>query len=92
MPKILQIKTNMKTPWPKDIRNNLFLAQNYSSMNNTPSVSKTLRVHDKAISCVSVHIKKHVVATGSDDNSFKIFNMTNYEELAAGTGHSVKFN
>lgn len=88
MPQV-QMKSGLKTPWPKDIRNNIFLAQNYSSMNNAPNASKNIKAHEKPIACISVHIKKHVVATGSDDHSFKIFNMTNYEELASGIGHSV---
>jgi WD40 repeat protein len=86
------LKPGEKTPWPKDIRNNIFLLQNYSSMNMNPSSSKSIKAHDKPVSCISVHIKKHVVATGGDDCSFKIFNMTNYEELASCYGHSVTIN
>jgi WD40 repeat protein len=82
------LRPGEKTPWPKDIRNNLYLMQNYSAINATPSISKSIKGHDKPIGCISVHIKKHVVATGGDDATFKIFNMLTYDELASGLGHN----
>ncbi len=78
-----------KTPWPKDIRNNMYLLQNYSPMNVIPAVTKSVKAHEsKPASCLSVHIKKHVVATGGDDGIFKIYNMMNFEELASASAHS----
>ncbi len=88
MPNKDMIRPGEKTPWPKDIRNNIFLLQNYSSMNMSPGPVKNIRAHDKPCSSLSVHIKKPVVATGSDDATFKIFNMLTQEELASGIGHS----
>jgi len=82
------LKVGEKTPWPKDIRNNIYLLQNYSAMNSNPSVLKAIKAHEKPASCLSVHIKKHVVATGGDDANFKIYNMLTHEELASGIGHS----
>lgn len=60
-------------------------------MNLAPSVARTIKAHDKPGACISVHVKKRVVATGGDDSMFRIFNMTNYEELASGVGHSVYY-
>jgi hypothetical protein len=58
-------------------------------MNLTPTSNRIIKAHDKPCAAMSVHIKKHVVATGGDDAMFKIYNMNNYEELANGLGHSV---
>ena len=82
-------KNGDKTPWPKDIRNNLFLMQNYNPLTFTPSAGKPMKIHNKPIGCMSVHFKKHVIATGGDDATFKIFNMVNNEELASSIGHTV---
>jgi WD40 repeat protein len=83
------IKQTDKTPWPKDVRNNIFLLQSYSPMNSAPAIVKPLKAHDKPIGCMAVHIKKHVIATGSDDCSFKLFNMQTNEEMASAVAHSV---
>ncbi len=82
------LKNGDKTPWPKDVRNNLYLMQNYTPLNSQPSIFKPIKAHDKPIACMSVHMKKHVIATGSDDSTFKIFNMMTNEELASSAGHS----
>ena len=83
------LRAGEKTPWPKDIRNNIYLTQNYPAMNLTPSVAKIIKAHENPGSCVSVHIKKHAVATGGDDATFKIFNMVvTFDELASELGHN----
>ncbi len=86
----LNNKQGQKTPWPKDIRNNIYLLQNYSNLNVATTPIKVIKAHDKPTACLSVHIRKQIVATGGDDAIFKIYNMGNYEELASGVGHSVK--
>ena len=83
-----KIKPGDFTPWPEDVRNNLYLLREYTSTNITPNLVKGLKIFDRAAASLSVHIKKHVVACGGDDATYKIFNMTNYEELASGMGHS----
>ena len=83
-----KLKPGELTPWPSDLRNNLYLLQTYSQLNSIPNCIKEIKAHDKSVASLSVHIKKHVVATGGDDAKFKIFNMTNYEELASGEGHT----
>ena len=88
LPKIA-LRAGQKTPWPKDFRNNLYMLQNYSQMNFSPSQVRSLKIHDKPVACLSVHIKKAVIATAGDDCQFKIFNCQNYEELVSGSGHLV---
>jgi hypothetical protein len=83
------VKKSDKTPWPKDVRNNIYLLQSYSPMNSAPGIIKPMKAHDKPIGCMAVHMRKHVIATGSDDCSFKIFNMQNNEEMASAVAHSV---
>jgi len=85
----LNNKLGQKTPWPKDIRNNIYLLQNYSALNVGATAVKVIKAHEKPAACMSVHIRKQIVATGGDDAVFKIFNMSNHEELASGIGHSV---
>ena len=75
------LKPGEFTPWPNDIRNNLFLMSTYSQLNSIPNCIKEIKAHKEGISCLAVHIKKHVVATGSDDKTFKLFNMQTYEEI-----------
>ena len=87
----LALKAGQKTPWPKDFRNNLYMLQNYTQMNYSPSQIRNIKIHEKPIACLSVHIKKAVIATAGDDCNFKIFNCQNYDELVSGSGHSVNF-
>jgi WD40 repeat protein len=63
--------------------------QNYTPLTLTGTATKTLKAHEKPASCLGVHIRKQIVATGGDDAVFKIYNMANHEELASGVGHSV---
>jgi WD40 repeat protein len=78
-----------KTPWPSDVRNNLYLLKNYNPMNINLNISKQIKAHEtKPASCMAVHFKMHVVATGGDDATFKIWDMKNNEELASEIGHS----
>lgn len=83
-----KVKPGENTPWPADVRNNLYLMQTYSALSSTPNFIKEIKAHEKSVASVCVHVKKHVVATGGDDSTFKIYNMTNYEMLAEGKGHS----
>jgi len=80
-------KFGVPTPMPKDIRNNFYLMQTYPPLTSTPNINKTIKAHDKAIGCIATHIRKGVVVTGSDDATFKIFNINTTDELASGSGH-----
>ena len=78
-----------KTPWPSDIRNNIFLLQNCSTFSSSPTqTGKVIKAYEKSASCMTVHIKKNVVATGGDDAVFKIYDMSKCEELASGSFHT----
>ena len=77
-----KIRPGEKVPWPSDIRNNIYLLQNPPTFNSQPSQSgKAIKAYEKcAVSCMTVHIKKNVVATGGDDAIFKIYDMSKGEE------------
>ena len=78
-----------KTPWPSDIRNNIFLLQNCNTFSSSPTqTGKVIKAYEKSASCMTVHIKKNVVATGGDDAVFKIYDMSKCEELASGSFHT----
>lgn len=83
-----KVKPGDFTPWPADVRNNLYLLREYTPTNNNPNLVRGVKAHDKSVASLAVHIKKHVVATGGDDAYFKIFNMTNYDELVGHFAHS----
>ena len=85
-----KIRPGEKVPWPSDIRNNIYLLQNPPTFNSQPSQSgKVIKAYEKcAVSCMTVHIKKNVVATGGDDAIFKIYDMSKGEELASGSYHN----
>lgn len=83
-----KVKFGEFTPWPADVRNNLYLLREYSATSTNPNLVKGIKAHDKSVASLAVHIKKHVVATGGDDAYFKIFNMTNYDELVGHLAHT----
>ena len=85
-----QTRPGEKTPWPSDIRNNIFLLQQTATFNASPTQSgKQIKSYEKSsCSCMCVHIKKNVVATGGDDAVFKIYDMSKGDELASGSYHT----
>ena len=56
-----------RTPWPSDVRNNQYLLKSYNQMNLNLNINRQIKAHEtKPASCISVHYKMHVVATGGD--------------------------
>lgn len=51
------------------------------------TMRKTFKGHQAAISCLALHPKKPVVATGSDDCSWKLWSLPKGELLMSGEGH-----
>lgn len=84
-----KLKAGENTPWPEDIRNNIYLMQNYPTFNMQPSNFKSMEAHDKPIGAMAVHVKKSVIVTGADDGLVKIFDMKNFEVMATGQAHNV---
>ena len=48
---------------------------------------KKVDAHKKAIGGFGLHMRKNIVATASDDCSWKIYNLDNGENIMTGEGH-----
>jgi WD40 repeat protein len=84
-----KLKPGELTPWPQtDTRMNLYLLRDYNPITVSNTSAKPIKVSDKPVACIAVHIKKHVVGVGSDDASYYLYDMTNNQILAQGTGHT----
>lgn len=64
---------------------------------STYNLLKTFKGHLASVSSLAYHPKKHVLATGSDDTTFKLWGMPNGDIIMAGEGHEdwigeVQFN
>jgi len=75
------------TPYPEDARPNPWLTQQYEPMPARLSSQKTVEAHNKAIGGMSLHQRKQIVATASDDCTWKIWNMETAENIMIGEGH-----
>ncbi|XP_062907636.1 sperm-associated antigen 16 protein isoform X2 [Mobula hypostoma] len=78
---------------PIDTRVNPYLAQ----MKSTPSIllrsggckmTKTLKVHELAVSCLALHPRKQILVTGSDERLWKMWSIPNGDIIMTGEGHS----
>jgi hypothetical protein len=84
-----ELKPGDKTPWPKDVRNNIYLSKTYTPLSLMPGLNRQFKAHESSpVSCLAVHMKMQVAATGGDDASFKIFDMKNNEELVSEVAHN----
>lgn len=84
------IVKGQNTPWPDDARPNHYLAKPppyEESFNERLSQQKKLDAHSKGIGGMALHAKKPIVATASDDCTWKIWNLDNYENIMTGEGH-----
>ncbi|XP_069790046.1 sperm-associated antigen 16 protein isoform X3 [Narcine bancroftii] len=79
--------------FPIDTRVNPYLAQ----MKGTPSnllrsggckMTKTLKVHELAVSCLALHPRKQILVTGSDERLWKMWSIPNGDIIMTGEGHS----
>ncbi|XP_032880205.1 sperm-associated antigen 16 protein [Amblyraja radiata] len=79
--------------FPIDTRVNPYLAQ----MKGTPSnllrsggckMTKTLKVHELAVSCLALHPRKQILITGSDERLWKMWSIPNGDIIMTGEGHS----
>ena len=76
------------TPYPKDdARPNPYLAMDYDDLVQKLSCVKTIWAHDKGVAGMALHLKKQIIATVSDDCTWKIFNMEDGENILSGEGH-----
>ena len=75
------------TPFPEDARPNPFLARTYEDINPKLIFQKKVDAHSKGIGGFALHLRKQIVATASDDCTWKIWNLENGENIMTGEGH-----
>ena len=75
------------TPYPEDARPNPFLAKTYDDFNTRAAFTKKIDAHIKGIGGFALHMRKQIIATASDDCTWKIWNMENGENIMTGEGH-----
>lgn len=63
------------------------MARTYDDINSRPAFIKKIDAHSKGIGGFSLHMRKQIIATASDDCTWKIWNMENGENIMTGEGH-----
>jgi regulator of replication initiation timing len=81
-------KKGQNTPYPQDdARPNPWLARSYDDCNPRMQPVKKIDAHKKGVAGMGLHWRKNIVATTSDDCSWKIWNLDNGENIMTGEGH-----
>lgn len=77
------------TKWPADIRPNTFAGQNIRPPSNAQSWTcrSQFKAHSMAVTRVAVHPKKPVVASSSDDGTWRLMSLPQGELIMSGEGH-----
>ena len=76
------------TPYPTDdARPNPWLSRTYDDVNPRMQAVKKIDAHKRGIGGFGLHLRKNIVATASDDCSWKIWNLDNGENIMTGEGH-----
>jgi len=76
------------TPYPEeDARSNPWLARTFDDANPRMQPVKKIDAHKRGIGGFALHMRKNIVATASDDCSWKIWNLDNGENIMTGEGH-----
>lgn len=91
-------KKSRESVIPPEDRINPHLSRNYvPAQGQKYTLRKTFKGHQAPVSCVAVHPKKMLMATGSDDCTWKLWSLPKGELIMSGVGHddwlgSCKFN
>lgn len=75
------------TVYPEDARPNPYLAKQFDDFNQRAAFMRKVDAHSKAIAGMALHSKKQIIATASDDCTWKVWNMESGENLMTGEGH-----
>ncbi len=71
---------------PKD-RVNPYLQEHFEPANSRMSLQKTFKGHLMGVTCLAYNPKKAIVATGSDDTTWKMWTVPNGDLIMSGEGH-----
>ena len=81
------LKSN-DTPWPSEYQENPLIGVDFEpSSVSQYMLQKTFKGHSMAISAMAIHPRKPIVATVSDDMSWKMWSIPNGELIMSGDGH-----
>lgn len=72
---------------PSKDRANPFLAETYEPINSHMSMLKTFKGHLMGVTCLAYNPKKAIIATGSDDTTWKMWTVPNGDLIMSGEGH-----
>lgn len=75
--------------WPADNRPNPYVNLVIKPPQNPGGFSckATFQAHSMAVTCVSLHPKKQICATSSDDGTWRLFSLPQGELIMTGEGH-----
>jgi WD40 repeat protein len=81
---------NGGTPWPADNRPNPYIGAVLPDPVRIEGyvLKNTYKAHQLAISCIAIHPRKPVLATVSDDHTWKLWSLNKPELIFSGMGHS----
>lgn len=66
---------------------NPLLNEVFEPINPHMSMIKTFKGHLMGVTCLSVNPKKNILATGSDDTTWKLWSIPNGDLIMSGEGH-----
>jgi sperm-associated antigen 16 protein len=79
--------TGMLTPIPHGNRYNPHEAEVYEPSSSSLGLVKPIKGHLAGVSCVSYNPKKDIIATGSDDSTWKLWSVPTGDLIMSGEGH-----
>jgi sperm-associated antigen 16 protein len=79
--------TNEPTTIPQKERTNPCLLEEYEATGSHLSNQKTFKGHLMGVTSLSYNPKKDIVATGSDDTTWKLWSVPNGDLIMSGEGH-----
>ena len=80
-------KTNTPTPIPGRDRYNPAVHETYEAIGSHLSLAKTFKGHLMGVTSLSYNPKKDIIATGSDDTTWKLWSIPNGDLIMSGEGH-----
>lgn len=80
-------KTNQPTPIPSKERYNPALNESFEAVGSHLSLNKTFKGHLMGVTSLSYNPKKDIIATGSDDTTWKLWSIPNGDLIMSGEGH-----
>lgn len=66
---------------------NPYYSEEYDPINTSMNNMKTFKGHLMGVTCLSYNPKKDILATGSDDTTWKLWSIPNGDLIMSGEGH-----